>query len=54
MYDAVRLLNKIIELKGSQALCNICQRLDFPRYVVHTDFITHMTTTAVLVQVSVN
>ena len=35
VYDAVRRLNKIIEphIKGSQALCNICQRLDLPRYV---------------------
>ena len=33
VYDAVRRLNKKIELKGSQALCNICQRLDLPRYV---------------------
>ena len=32
-YDAVRRLNKIIELKGSQALYNICQRLDLPKYV---------------------
>ena len=31
--DAVLRLNKIIELKGSQALCNICQRLDLPRYI---------------------
>ena len=34
VYDAVRRLNKMIELKGSQALCNICQRLDLARYVV--------------------
>ena len=33
VYDAVQHLNQIIELKGSQALCNICQRLDLPRYV---------------------
>ena len=32
-YDAVRRLNKISELKGSQALYNICQRLDLARYV---------------------
>ena len=54
MYDAVRRLNKIIELKGSQALCYICQRLNLPRHVAHADFITQMSTTAMCVQVSVN
>ena len=34
VYDAVRRLNNIIELKGSQALCNNCQRLYLPRYAV--------------------
>ena len=33
VYDAVQRLNKIIELKESQALRNICQRLNLPRYV---------------------
>ena len=31
VYDAVKRLNQIIDAKGSQALHNICQRLDLPR-----------------------
>ena len=54
VYDVVRRSNQIIEQKGSQALCIICQRLDLPRYVAHTDLITKMSTIAVCVQVSVN
>ena len=33
VYNAVGRLNKIIKLKALQALCNICQRLDLPKYV---------------------
>ena len=31
VYDAVKRLNQIIDAKGSQALHNLCQRLDLPR-----------------------
>ena len=50
VYDAVRRLNKTIELQGSQALCNICQRLDLPRYVCCMLFIPTLLLTCLPLQ----